>query len=56
MKDGGPAFPFRCQGPTTAPELLEALQYVMSAHGEQLTDAFELAQKAIAKATENETT
>lgn len=21
MKDGGPAFPFRCQGPTTAPEV-----------------------------------
>ena len=34
-----------------APDLLEALQYVMSAHGEQLTDAFEQAHKAIAKAT-----
>lgn len=34
-----------------APDLLEALQYVMSAHGEQLTDAFEQAQRAIAKAT-----
>ncbi len=34
-----------------APELLEALQYVMSAHGEQLTDAFDQAQRAIAKAT-----
>ena len=33
-----------------APDLLEALQYVMSAHGEQLTDAFEQAHKAIAKA------
>ena len=34
-----------------APELLEALQFVMSAHGEQLTTAFEQAQAAIAKAT-----
>lgn len=34
-----------------APDLLEALQYVMSAHGEQLTDAFAQAHKAIAKAT-----
>ena len=34
-----------------APELLDALQYVMSATGEQLTDAFEKAEKAIAKAT-----
>lgn len=34
-----------------APDLLEALQYVLSAHGEQLTDAFEQAQKAIARAT-----
>jgi hypothetical protein len=34
-----------------APDLLEALQYVLSAHGEQLTDAFEQAHKAIAKAT-----
>lgn len=31
--------------------LLEALQYVMSAHGEQLTDAFDQAHRAIAKAT-----
>ena len=34
-----------------APDLLEALQYVMSAHGEQLTDAFAQANAAIAKAT-----
>ena len=34
-----------------APELLDALQYVMSATGEQLTDAFEKSEKAIAKAT-----
>lgn len=34
-----------------APELLESLQFVMSAHGEQLDLAFEQAQKAIAKAT-----
>ena len=34
-----------------APDLLEALQFVMSAHGEQLDLAFEQAQKAIAKAT-----
>lgn len=34
-----------------APDLLEALQYVLSAHGEQLTDAFEQARKAITKAT-----
>lgn len=33
-----------------APDLLEALKYVMSAHGEQLHDAFDMAQKAIAKA------
>ncbi len=33
-----------------APDLLEALQYVLSAHGEQLTDAFDQAHKAIAKA------
>ena len=34
-----------------APELLEALQFVMSAHGEQLDWAFEQARAAIAKAT-----
>ena len=34
-----------------APVLLEALQYVLSAHGEQLHDAFEAAHAAIAKAT-----
>lgn len=35
-----------------APELLEALQFLMSApHGEQLDLAFEQAQDAIAKAT-----
>ena len=34
-----------------APDLLEALQFVMVAHGEQLTLAFEMAQAAIAKAT-----
>lgn len=33
-----------------APDLLEALEYVMSAHGEQLTDAFEKAKAAIDKA------
>lgn len=33
-----------------APDLLEALKYVLTAHGEQLTDAFEQAHKAIAKA------
>lgn len=32
-------------------ELLEALQYLMVASGEQLTTAFEQAQEAIAKAT-----
>lgn len=36
---------------TAAPELLEALQFVISAHGEQLHDAFAKAQEAIAKAT-----
>ena len=35
-------------------ELLEALKYVMSAHGEQLTSAFEQAQDAIARATKGE--
>jgi hypothetical protein len=34
-----------------APDLLEALQYVMVAHGEQLDHAFQMAQDAIAKAT-----
>lgn len=34
-----------------APEPLEALQFVMSAHGEQLDTAFAQAQAAIAKAT-----
>ena len=33
-----------------APDLLAALQSVMSAHGEQLHDAFGVAQKAISKA------
>jgi len=33
-----------------APDLLAALKYVMSAHGEQLSDAFEQAQTAIKKA------
>jgi len=33
-----------------APELFEALEYVMTAHGEQLSDAFEKAQAALAKA------
>ena len=34
-----------------APELLEALQFVMTASGEQLSTAFEQAEAAIAKAT-----
>ena len=34
-----------------APDLLEALQFLMVASGEQLTTAFEQAQEAIAKAT-----
>ena len=34
-----------------APELLAALQFVMTAPGEQLSTAFEQAQAAIAKAT-----
>jgi hypothetical protein len=34
-----------------APELLEALQHLMVAHGEQLDYAFQQAQDAIAKAT-----
>lgn len=33
-----------------APDLLAALEYVMSAHGEQLTDALEAARAAIAAA------
>lgn len=32
-------------------ELVEALRYVLTAHGEQLTDAFDVAHKVIAKAT-----
>jgi len=34
-----------------AKDLLNALQFVVSAHGEQLHDAFDAAHKAIAKAT-----
>jgi predicted RNase H-like HicB family nuclease len=34
-----------------APDLLEALQHLMVAHGEQLDYAFQQAQEAIAKAT-----
>lgn len=34
-----------------APDLLDALQFVMTATGEQLSTAFEQAQDAIAKAT-----
>jgi len=34
-----------------APDLLEALQHLMAAHGEQLDYAFQQAQDAIAKAT-----
>ena len=34
-----------------APDLLEALQYLIVAHGEQLDHAFQMAQNAIAKAT-----
>ena len=38
-----------------APELLEALQFVMTASGEQLSTALEQAQAAIAKATGEQT-
>ena len=34
-----------------APDLLDALRFVMTAHGEQLDTAFAQAQDAIAKAT-----
>ena len=34
-----------------APDLLDALQHLMVAHGEQLDYAFQQAQEAIAKAT-----
>lgn len=34
-----------------APDLLAALQFVLSAHGEQLHEAFDDAHKAITKAT-----
>jgi hypothetical protein len=37
-----------------APDLLEALQHLMVAHGEQLDYAFQQAQEAIAKATGGE--
>ena len=33
-----------------APELFEALEFVMTAHGEQLSTAFEQAQEALSKA------
>lgn len=36
---------------SAAPDMLEALQYLMTAHGDQLHDAFDMARKAIAKAT-----
>jgi hypothetical protein len=39
---------------SAAPDMLEALKYLMSAHGEQLHDAFDEAHKAIAKAEGNE--
>lgn len=35
---------------SASPELLEALEFVMSAHGEQLEMAFQKANDAIAKA------
>ena len=38
-----------------APELLEALQFLITASGEQLSTAFEQAQAAIAKATGEQT-
>ena len=38
-----------------APDLLEALQHLMVAHGEQLDYAFQQAQDAIAKATGKKT-
>lgn len=37
-----------------APDLLEALQHLLVAHGEQLDYAFQQAQEAIAKATGGE--
>lgn len=33
-----------------APDLLDALEYILSAHGEQIHDACDMARKAIAKA------
>ena len=36
---------------SAAPDLLDALQHLMTAHGEQLDWAFQQAQDAIAKAT-----
>jgi hypothetical protein len=36
---------------SAAPDLLEALQHLLVAHGEQLDYAFQQAQEAIAKAT-----
>lgn len=44
-----------CRLIAAAPELLEALQFVMTASGEQLGTAFEQAQAAIAKATGEQT-
>lgn len=37
-----------------ADELVEALKYVMTAHGEQLSDAFEKAQAALKKLEEEQ--
>lgn len=34
-----------------APDMLAALQYLLTAHGEQLHDAFDQAQRAVAKAS-----
>jgi hypothetical protein len=33
-----------------APDLLEAVEYLLSAHGEQIHDACDMAHKAVAKA------
>jgi hypothetical protein len=38
-----------------APDLLEALQYVLAAHGEQLDHAFQMAQDAVTKAIGEQT-